>query len=59
LMQGWAEDHDSFKAVPETATQLLAVGDSIVPSDIDPVELATWTVSANVLLNLDEFVTRE
>ncbi|MBC7965296.1 MAG: PSD1 domain-containing protein [Fuerstia sp.] len=59
LLQGWATDHDSFKAVPENAKQLLAVGDSKVPSDADPVELATWTVSANVLLNLDEVVTRE
>lgn len=59
LLQGWAVDHASFKAAPESAGQLLAVGDSKVPADVDPVELATWTVSANVLLNLDEVVTRE
>jgi hypothetical protein len=59
LMSGWSADQASFKAAPEAATQLLAVGESKVPSDIDPIELATWTVSANVLLNLDEFVTRE
>ncbi len=59
LMTGWSADHASFKAAPETAKQLLAVGESKAPSDIDPIELATWTVSANVLLNLDEFVTRE
>ena len=59
LLQGWATDQASFKAAPENTKQLLAVGDSKVSSDIDPVELATWTVSANVLLNLDEVVTRE
>ena len=59
LMAGWSADQASFKAAPETAQQLLAVGESKVPSDIDPIELAAWTVSANVLLNLDEFVTRE
>ncbi len=59
LLQGWAVDHASFKAAPEHAKQLLAIGDSQVPADVDPVELATWTVSANVLLNLDEVVTRE
>ena len=59
LMEGWSADHSSFKAAPETAKQLLTVGESKVPTDIDPIELATWTVSANVLLNLDEFVTRE
>ncbi len=49
LLQGWAADHASFTAKPEQATQLLAVGDSKVPTDVDPVELAAWTVSANVL----------
>jgi hypothetical protein len=38
---------------------LLKVGDLSVESTLDPVELATWTTTANVLLNLDEFVTRE
>ena len=59
LLQGWATDHASFKAAPENAGQLLAVGDSKAPADVNPIELATWTVSANVLLNLDEVVTRE
>jgi len=59
LLQGWATDQASFRAAPENAEQLLAVGDSRVSAGIDPVELATWTVAANVLLNLDEVVTRE
>ena len=59
LLEGWSADHAAFQAAPENAKQLLATGDSMAPSDIDPVELATWTVTANVLLNLDEVVTRE
>jgi len=59
LLDGWSSDHAAFQAAPETAKQLLAIGDSMVPPDVDPVELAAWTVTANVLLNLDEVVTRE
>ncbi|MEJ7592410.1 MAG: DUF1553 domain-containing protein [Planctomycetaceae bacterium] len=59
LLQGWATDQAFFQAAPENAKQLLTVGDTKVPTGVDPVELATWTVSANVLLNLDEVVTRE
>ncbi|HEV3138749.1 MAG TPA: DUF1553 domain-containing protein, partial [Pirellulales bacterium] len=29
------------------------------PSQVDPIQAATWTMLARVLLNLDEFVTRE
>ena len=30
-----------------------------VPAGINPRELAAWTTVARVLLNLDEFITRE
>ena len=49
----------AYAADVPAAKQLLANGQSPVPSDLDPAQLAAWTVTANVLLNLDETVTRE
>jgi hypothetical protein len=59
LAEGLQSDRTTFTQSPEAAAQLLKVGDLSVTSTLDPVELATWTTTANVLLNLDEFVTRE
>jgi hypothetical protein len=59
LAEGLQSDRETFKQSPDAAAQLLKVGDLLVKSTLDPVELATWTTTANVLLNLDEFVTRE
>ena len=41
------------------AKRLVAVGESSAEKTLDTVELATWTMMANVLLNLDEVVTKE
>lgn len=59
LSEGLQSDRATFARTPEAAAQLLKVGELSGESNIDPVELATWTTTANVLLNLDEFVTRE
>jgi len=59
LLAGLEEDRASFEASPESAKELLAVGDLTADSSLDAVELAAWTLTANVLLNLDEVVTRE
>lgn len=59
LLEGYHADHAAFAVSPETARQLLTVGELPVPAEVDRVELAAWTVTANVLLNLDEFITRE
>ena len=50
---------DAYRAKPEDATKLLAVGESKPDPALDPVELATWTTMASMLLNLDEAVTKE
>lgn len=41
------------------ADALLAVGEHSVPAELNRPELAAWTVLANVLLNLDEALSRE
>jgi hypothetical protein len=42
----------------QAALKLLAVGESKRDEKLDIAELASWTVIASVLLNLDEAVTR-
>jgi hypothetical protein len=49
-----ARYHDS----PDEAAGLLEVGESPVPEDLDPAELAAWTMLCNALLNLDAVITR-
>jgi hypothetical protein len=59
LTEGLSADMARLKQNPDAASKLLAFGESKSRSNLDPVELATYTLSANVLLNLDEAVTRE
>ena len=40
------------------AEKLLKVGESLREAKLDTVELAAWTMVANVLLNLDETITK-
>ena len=42
----------------ETAAQLLCVGEAPYNQQLDPAELAAWTIVANVILNLDETITK-
>ncbi len=48
-----------FAADSEAATKLIANGSTPVPKHLDPAELAAHMALANVLLNLDEVITRE
>jgi hypothetical protein len=48
-----------FKAAPARAVELLKVGESEVNSDHDQAELAGNTMLCNVLLNLDESLSKE
>jgi hypothetical protein len=49
----------SFRAQPDLATKWIAHGDNPVPPGIDPIDLASHTAAASVILNLDETITRE
>ena len=48
-----------FKAAPDSAKAYIAHGTSKPDATINPVELAAYTVTANILLNLDRVITRD
>ena len=47
-----------FTASPTSATSFNNIGATVPDASIDPVELASWTVLANTLLNLDETISK-
>jgi hypothetical protein len=47
-----------YEQNPQAATSLLGVGESSHDATLNPKELAAWTMIANVMLNLDETVTK-
>ncbi len=47
-----------YESDREAAGKLIRVGDSEPPDAIDESLLAAWTMTCNLLLNLDEFVTK-
>ncbi|MEE2825199.1 MAG: DUF1553 domain-containing protein, partial [Planctomycetota bacterium] len=53
-----ADQKSRFKASPETAKQLLAVGESSRDESLDMQEHAAWTIICQMFLNLDETLTR-
>jgi Protein of unknown function (DUF1553) len=59
LVQGLAKKLERFSQSPDEAAKLITVGASKPDATIPPAELAAYTATANVLLNLDEVVTRE
>ena len=47
-----------YKAKPEEAKKLIAFGESKADAKLDASELATWTMLANQLMNLDEVLNK-
>jgi hypothetical protein len=54
LLEYLQAQRSHFAAAPTEAQRAAPAG-----SKVDPAEAAAWTMVARVLLNLDEFVTRE
>ncbi|MBL7649570.1 MAG: PSD1 domain-containing protein [Candidatus Hydrogenedentes bacterium] len=52
------EQYAAFSADGAAAQALIAQGRAPVAADLEPAALAAWTTIANVLLNLDETVTK-
>ena len=59
LLKAFHTFHTAFKKDPESAKKLIEVGETANGEDVNAVELATRTMLANILFNLDEFVTKE
>ena len=53
-----AELSEYYSAHVEEAQQLIATGESKADAKLDPATLATWTMVANELLNLDEVLNK-
>ncbi len=49
---------EELKEAPEAAKELIAVGESKPDEKLDAVEVATWTMIANLILNLDEVLNK-
>jgi len=50
---------NDFAAKPAEAKLLLAIGDTPLPKDAKPEEIAAWTNVCRVILNLHETITRQ
>ena len=46
-----------FEQTPATAHALISIGHAPCDGTLDPLELATWTVVAQAVMNLDEAIT--
>ncbi|HVR76481.1 MAG TPA: DUF1553 domain-containing protein, partial [Planctomycetota bacterium] len=59
LLQGLERTLSRYREDPGAAGQLISVGESPRDQSLDPVELAAYTATASVLLNLDETISKE
>jgi len=54
----YAQHREAYGNDADQAKDVLSVGQSMAPTDIEPAELAAWTSVARTLLNLPEAITR-
>ena len=59
LETAYREYMNEFSENPVAAARLVAIGESKANKALDPRDLAAATAFANVLLNLDEVMTKE
>ncbi len=58
LLEALATQRAHFSDDPRAAAKVIASGESKPDPTLPPADLASWTMVANLLLNLDEAVTR-
>lgn len=59
LVRSFEANLADYRAGVEAAKQLLSIGEAPRNESLEPGELAAWTMVANLILNLDETVTKE
>jgi hypothetical protein len=59
LRAGLARHVEHFRQRPQAAVELLTVGESSYDKKLDAVELAAYSTTANLILNLDEAITKQ
>jgi len=59
LLKGWQDRLAIYQAQPAEAQKLITQGASKADATLNPAELAAYTTTAGVLLNLDRTVTRD
>ena len=59
LVDGFTADLETFTAASERAEKYVAVGIVKKPESMPAAEFAAYSLAANVIINLDEFVMRE
>jgi hypothetical protein len=58
LQRIYEQQFHNFQQDKEAAKGLVSVGESPKPKDLEDSELAAWTAIGNILLNLDETITK-
>ena len=58
LLKTFQAHYQELEADPEAAKALIAVGESTPDETLDAVEVAAWTMIANLILNLDEVLNK-
>ena len=58
LLETFRVHYEALAADPEAAKALIAVGESPPDETLDAVEVAAWTMIANLILNLDEVLNK-
>jgi hypothetical protein len=59
LLKVYQSQLADYQADKDAAAKLLSYGDSKRNEALDPSDEAAWTMVANLILNLDEVVTKE
>lgn len=54
-----ARYRNRYQKAPEDAAALIAVGETMPPDDLDPAELAAWTMLANAVLCSDAAIVKD
>jgi hypothetical protein len=58
LARTWEQQRLHYQQQPQKIDALLSIGESPADGSLEPLELASWTMLASCVLNLDETITR-